>query len=88
MVQSPGPERSSPVQRACPERGCKTAIEFCLALVARSAEPLQVLEGEGPPESLRSRGPCDKANDCSVFNSYLSILTRPSGSQSSCVYPA
>ena len=33
-VQSPGPERSSPVQRACPEIACKTAVQPGLAPVA------------------------------------------------------
>ena len=58
-VESPGPPGSSPVERAGREEPREPAVQPGLAPVAGAAEPVQVLQGERPPECLGSQGACD-----------------------------
>ena len=58
-VDSPGPPGSSPVQRAGRKEPRQPAVQPGLAAVTRAAEPVQVLQGERPPERLRSHRPGD-----------------------------
>ena len=58
-VDSPGPPGSPPVERAGRKEPRQPAVQPGLAPVARAAEPVEVLQGERPPERLRSHRPGD-----------------------------
>ena len=58
-VDSPGPPGSSPVERAVREEPREPAVQPGLAAVAGAAEPVEVLQGERPPERLGSHRPGD-----------------------------
>ena len=58
-VDSPGPPGSSPVERAGRKEPREPAVQPGLAPVTRAAEPVEVLQGERPPERLGSHRPGD-----------------------------